>query len=125
MEHNHHQIVLIVDDEPVIRLVAAQALADAGFETIEAATADDALAILRQRGDVGVLFTDINMPGSIDGMDLARLVHEQWPAIRIVVTSGRALPGPVPDDGRFVGKPYSMGRMTQIISEVSGTLPQG
>ena len=103
MEHNHHQIVLIVDDEPVIRLVAAQALADAGFETIEAATADDALAILRQRGDVGVLFTDINMPGSIDGMDLARLVHEQWPAIRIVVTSGRALPGPVPDDGRFVG----------------------
>ena len=103
----------------MIRLFAAQGLEDAGFEVVEADNADHALDILRSRQDVGVLFTDINMPGSVDGLELARVVHERWPAIQIVVTSGRALSGPVPDDGRFMGKPYSVQQMTDVIGELS------
>ena len=118
MERTNRQIVLIVDDEPVIRLIAAQGLEDAGFEVVEADSADNALAILRSRADVGVLFTDVNMPGSLDGMALARLVHQEWPAIEIVVTSGRNLTGTVPDDGKFMEKPYTIKEMADVITGV-------
>ena len=112
-------VVLLVDDEPVIRMVASQGLEDAGFEVIEADCAESALEILKTRADVSVLFTDVNMPGALDGMDLARLVHERWPAIQLVVTSGRGLSTAVPDDGRFVAKPYSIEEMTQAVTDVA------
>lgn len=112
-------VVLLVDDEPVIRMVASQGLEDAGFQVIEADCAESALEILRMRADVGVLFTDVNMPGALDGLDLARLVHERWPAIQLVLTSGRGLSVPVPDDGRFVAKPYSIKEMTEAVTKVA------
>lgn len=112
-------VVLLVDDEPVIRMVASQGLEDAGFEVIEADCAENALEILKTRADVGVLFTDVNMPGALDGLDLARLVHERWPAIQLVLTSGRGLSVPVPDDGRFVAKPYSIKEMTEAVIQVA------
>lgn len=112
-------VVLLVDDEPVIRMVASQGLEDAGFEVIEADCAESALEILKTRADVGVLFTDVNMPGALDGLDLARLVHERWPAIQLVLTSGRGLSVPVPDDGRFVAKPYSIEEMTEVVTQVA------
>jgi CheY-like chemotaxis protein len=119
MTQARNVLVLLVDDEPLVLLVATESLEDAGFEVVEAADAAEALVVLRSRSDVGVLFTDVNMPGQIDGLDLAELVHRHWPSIKLVVTSGRGLARSVPDEGRFMGKPYSMREMTDLIGEVS------
>jgi DNA-binding NtrC family response regulator len=108
-------LVLLVDDEAIIRLVSAERLEDAGFEVLEAATADDALKILNQRSNVEVVFTDVNMPGAMDGLALAELVHERWPDIKLVVTSGRALPRAIPRTGCFLTKPYTGAQMTAVI----------
>jgi CheY-like chemotaxis protein len=74
-------IVLIVEDEPIIRMNAADYVADFGIEPLEAATADEALAILGSRPDIDVVFTDVNMPGSMDGLELSRLISERWPRV--------------------------------------------
>lgn len=102
--------VLVVEDEPLIRAVGLDALEEAGYEVIEAKDADEAVRILEMLGEVHVLFTDIRMPGSMDGLALARLVHERWPAMKILVTSGDTLPktGQIPDDGHFLPKPYRL-----------------
>ncbi len=111
--------VLIVEDEPLVRLGAVRAIEDAGFEVIEAANADEAIRILENRGDIRVVFTDVHMPGSIDGLKLAHAVRNRWPPIRIIVTSGH---GPVseqdlPDGGRFFAKPYDSTQITDTIRE--------
>lgn len=113
-------LVLLVEDEVIIRLLAAENLADAGYDVVEAACVTDALAILGGRDDVGVLFTDVNMPGDLDGMDLAEMVHSRWPEIKLVVTSGKPQGRRVPDDGRFLRKPYSVDQMTASIRAASG-----
>ena len=95
---------------------------DAGFEVLEAENADTALHLLERRGDeVAALFTDIHMPGSMDGLELARTVHERWPHIVPVVTSGRLRlrDSDVPDSGRFIDKPY---RMAEVVSAVRDAL---
>jgi CheY-like chemotaxis protein len=122
MGRKQQPLVLVVEDEPFVRMIATEGLEDAGFEVIEAASADDALRILNSRDDVGVLFTDVNMPGSCDGVELARLVHERWPALRIVITSGRDRPpvGEIPDDGRFVAKPFRTDEVSGVIAELIG-----
>jgi CheY-like chemotaxis protein len=119
MEDKRNFLVLVVDDEPMVRIVATEGLEDAGFSVIEACSAEHALALLQTRGDVGALFTDVNMPGAMDGIGLARRVHELWPGVRIVVTSGRGLPEPVPDDGRFLRKPYSVDELAHVITEAA------
>lgn len=109
------QIVLVVEDEPGVRMLAIDSLEEAGITVVEAGNADEALEILKARSDVGVLFTDVNMPGSLDGLQLAELVHSRWPDIKLVVTSGRALERAVPDAGAFLGKPYALSHMTAVI----------
>jgi CheY-like chemotaxis protein len=79
---------LIVEDEFLLRLDSAETIGSAGFEVIRAANADDAIAILNARPDIHVVFTDIQMPGSMDGLKLARFVRNRWPPIKIVATSG-------------------------------------
>src|ERR1700709_1548649 len=81
--------VLIVEDEMILRMRAVDIVEDAGFSPIEAVNADDALAILESRSDIELLFTDIQMPGSIDGLNLAYAVHERWPSIKIILVSGQ------------------------------------
>jgi CheY-like chemotaxis protein len=110
-------IILIVEDEMIVRLIGSDTLLDAGYEVVEAATADEALQILEGHGDVEVLFTDIRMPGSMDGLELARVVHERWPAMKILVTSGDTFPprGAIADDGRFIAKPYSTAALRREI----------
>ena len=102
-------IVLVVDDEAVLRFIASDVLEDSGFQVLEAEDAKAALEVLAAHPDVQVLFTDINMPGRLDGLDLAREAHMRWPSLKLVVTSGRPKPADraIPDDGRFVAKPYS------------------
>src|ERR1700710_405093 len=81
-------VILVVEDELLIRLNAVEMLDEAGFEVVEAANADEAIAILEGRLDITVVFTDIQMPGSMDGSKLAAAVRDRWPPIKIVATSG-------------------------------------
>jgi two-component system, response regulator PdtaR len=101
--------ILVVEDEPLVRLVGTLLLADAGFNVIEACNAEEALRVLEASSDVRIVFTDVEMPGALDGFGLARCVHERWPSIGVIVTSGRAEP-PRQKTGRnelFVAKPYA------------------
>src|SRR5437868_6533693 len=82
-------VILVVEDEFLIRMATADVIRDAGFEVLEAADADGAIAILESRGDIRVVFTDIHMPGSMDGAKLAQAVRQRWPPVRIIATSGR------------------------------------
>ncbi len=100
--------VLIVEDEPLVRLCAVETVEAAGFTVIEAANADEAIRILENRRDIRVVFTDIHMPGSMDGLKLAHAVRDRWPPIKIIVTSGREILAEqgLPAGGRFFAKPY-------------------
>src|SRR3982075_3368543 len=84
--------VLIVEDEMMLRMRAVDIVEDAGFTPLEAVNADDALALLESRSDIELLFTDIQMPGSMNGLKLAHAVHERWPAIKIILVSGQVAP---------------------------------
>ena len=102
-------VVLVVDDEPLVRMLGVEVLEDAGFAVVEAGDAAEALDKLRSHPDVRVLFTDVNMPGELNGLELARLVHERRPDIRLLVASGQVRPTPaeVPDGGQFLPKPWN------------------
>lgn len=101
-------------------MMATDMLEDAGFSVLEAASADEALEILENRSDIGVLFTDMEMPGSMNGFGLADRVAERWPHIRLVITSGRCRPAPrdVPDHGMFVPKPYLVEQVLNAFDKV-------
>ena len=100
--------ILVVEDEFLIRLAAVAALDHAGFEVLDAGSAEEALSLLVRRADVAVLFTDINMPGRMNGLDLAFEVRRRWPAIGLLLTSGNARPSDLKMLGgaRFLAKPY-------------------
>jgi two-component system, response regulator PdtaR len=110
--------ILVVEEEALLRMDAAGLLEENGFGVLEAANADSALKLLETRDDVRLLFTGIQMPGSCDGMDLARQVHARWPHILLVITSVQDKPDPaeIPDDGRFVAKPY---QPNELLGEVN------
>jgi two-component sensor histidine kinase/CheY-like chemotaxis protein len=116
--------VLVVEDEMLLRIRAVDIVEDAGFTPIEAANADEALAILESRSDVDLLFTDIQMPGSMDGLKLAHAVHERWPFIKIILVSGKLTPtdSERPTDSRFFGKPLEV---NQMIAEIQDMIGQG
>jgi CheY-like chemotaxis protein len=100
--------VLVVEDEPLLRINAVEVIEDAGFEVLEAADADEAIEILESRPDIHVIFTDIQMPGSMDGIKLAHAVRGRWPPIKIIATSGHVnvRSDDLPEGGRFLPKPY-------------------
>ena len=110
-------VVLVVEVDALVRLYAVEMLEDAGLTTVEASDADEAWGILERRDDIGVLFTDIDMPGSMCGKTLAARVHASWPDIRLVLTSGRhrLADDEVPDHGLFVSKPYGTGDVVEAI----------
>jgi CheY-like chemotaxis protein len=112
-------VILIVEDELLIRMNAVEMIEEA-YEVVEAANADEAIAILERRLDITVLFTDIQMPGSMDGLKLAAAVRDRWPPILIVATSGHVKLGPddLPQGGRFLPKPYSPAEITRILREL-------
>jgi CheY-like chemotaxis protein len=106
-------IVLVVEDEPLLRMLAVEAVEAAGFVAIEARDADEAVAVLESRSDISLLFTDIDMPGSMNGLKLAHAVRGRWPPIKILVVSGkvRLQSSELPSSSRFVGKPYRAAAM--------------
>ncbi len=100
--------ILVVEDEPLVRFTSALLLEDAGFIVIEACDADAALRVLEANHDIRIVFTDVEMPGALDGLGLARCVHERWPSIGVIVTSGRFRPssGDMGANELFIAKPY-------------------
>jgi CheY-like chemotaxis protein len=113
--------VLIVEDEFLLRMDAVDIIAAAGFEAIEASNADEAIEILEARRDIAVVFTDIQMPGSMDGLKLARAVRGRWPPIKIVATSSVDVgEADLPAGGRFLPKPYSPVQITGVLRELTG-----
>jgi CheY-like chemotaxis protein len=115
-------VVLVVEDETLLRWHAVAMIEDAGFDVIEAGNAAEAISVLEARTDIRVIFTDIQMPGSIDGLRLAHLVRNRWPPIKIIATSGqlRLRDYELPEGGRFLPKPYSVGQITGTLRELLG-----
>ena len=114
--------VLIVEDEPLLRLHAVDIVEEAGFFAIEAKNADEAVAILESRSDIMLLFTDVQMPGSMDGIKLAHAVRNKWPPIKIVVVSGHieVNRNDLPADSRFFGKPFEAAKMISELRSLIG-----
>lgn len=114
-------VVLIVEDEPLLLMMAVALVEDSGFEAIEAKDADEAVAILTQREDIRILFTDIDMPGSMDGIGLARKVRECRPDVEIIIVSGRVRPGSnvLPARSMFFSKPYNTGQVAQQLHRMA------
>ena len=114
-------VVLIVEDDFLIRMNAAQMIADGGFDVVEAASADEALLILEDRLDITVVFTDIQMPGSMDGLKLAAAIRGRWPPIKIIATSGLVdvRRDDLPEGGRFLLKPYSPEQIVRTLRELA------
>jgi CheY-like chemotaxis protein len=115
-------VVLIVEDEFLLRMNAVDMIKAAGFEAVEAANADEAIEILETRRDITVVFTDIQMPGSMDGLKLARAVRGRWPPIKIVATSGlvTVAESDLPEGSRFLSKPYSPEQIAGVLREMVG-----
>jgi CheY-like chemotaxis protein len=114
-------IVLVVEDEPLLRLLAMDVVEDAGFEALYAANADEAVAILETRTDVRIVFTDVDMPGSMDGIKLAAAVRGRWPPIAIIVVSGHVQVdlADLPDGSRFFRKPYNSEHVIVALREMA------
>ena len=115
-------VVLVVEDEMLLRMCAVDMVEDAGYIPVEAADADQAVAILESRSDIALMFTDIQMPGSMDGLGLAHSVHERWPPIKIIMVSGqlKLANTDIPTDSRFFEKPFEAGEMIAEMQSMIG-----
>ena len=115
-------IVLVVEDEMVLRMRAVDIVEDAGFVPVEAVSADEAMKILESRDDISLLFTDIQMPGSMDGLKLAHAANKRWPHIKIILVSGQiaVTDADKPDDSRFFPKPLEIQQMIRELQEMVG-----
>src|SRR3979490_685249 len=115
-------VVLVVEDEMLLRMRAVDMVEDAGYTSVEAVDADEAVAILESRSDVALMFTDIQMPGSMDGLKLAHAVYKRWPPIKIILVSGQLKPADIdiPADSRFYGKPLEAKEMIAELQSMIG-----
>ncbi len=102
-------VVLVVEDEPILRMMAVDMVEDAGFEAVEATDATEAVRILETRLDIRIVFTDVDMPRGIDGLRLAALIRHRWPPIEIIVTSGFVTEEglALPERAVYFSKPYA------------------
>jgi CheY-like chemotaxis protein len=114
--------VLVVEDEMLLRMRAVDMVEDAGYISVEAVDAEAAFAILESRPGIGLLFTDIQMPGKMDGLQLAHAVHERWPAIKIILVSGqlKLSESDIPPRSRFFGKPLQADEMIAEMQSMIG-----
>ncbi|MGA1834358.1 response regulator [Rhizobium wenxiniae] len=119
-EEFRRPVALVVEDEPLQRMMAVDLVEEAGFDVIEATNADEAILLLETRLDIRVVFTDIDMPGSMDGMMLAAAVRKRWPPIEIIITPGhvRERDLVLPERGVFFPKPYDSERLSRKLVEL-------
>lgn len=113
--------VLVVEDEPIIRMDIVDQLEDLGFKTFQAANASEALILIEANTDIQVIFTDVDMPGGMDGLKLAAMVRDRWPPIKIIVTSGHRQVGlsDLPAESRFFSKPYTGEAVASALREMA------
>jgi CheY-like chemotaxis protein len=118
-------VVLVVEDEALIRMHAVCMIEEAGFAAVEACNADEAIGILESRDDIRAVFTDINMAGSMDGWKLAHAIRRRWPPLHLIVTSGVSVQdkGKMPVKGRFIAKPYTAAQLTAALRDLFGGSP--
>lgn len=111
--------VLVVEDEPLVRRMAAEIISNAGWTALEARNSREALALLGHRPDVKVLFTDLELPGAMSGMQLSERVHRIRPDVELVVTSARGSVArrQIPDEGTFLRKPYRLSDLVRVLRE--------
>jgi CheY-like chemotaxis protein len=117
------QVVLVVEDEPLLRMLAVEVVEQAGFTAIEARDADEAVVLLESLSDITLLFRDVNMPGSMDGLKLAHAVRDRWPPIKILVVSGkqRLQSSDLPSNSCFIGKPYQTSALVDELRSMAGS----
>jgi CheY-like chemotaxis protein len=110
-------IALVVEDDPLLRMLAVEVVEEAGYTAIEARDGHEAVVLLESRADIALLFTDIDMPGSMDGLKLAHAVRNRWPPIKILIVSGKQQlqNGDLPSNSCFFGKPY---RTAALVEEL-------
>jgi len=115
-------VILVVEDEFLVRMLAVAVAQDSGFDVLSAGTADEAIEILESRSDIRLVFTDVNMPGSMDGLRLAHAVRNRWPPVELIVTSGHShiRKDELPERGRFFAKPYDIHALSQAFQEMAG-----
>jgi CheY-like chemotaxis protein len=109
--------VLVVEDEPLVRHTICEGLAYEGYEVLTAANADEAIKILESRTDISTVFTDVEMPGSMDGLKLAAAVRNRWPPVNIVITTGKSRPSDsqMPRNSQFIAKPYQTAHVLRAL----------
>ncbi len=112
-------VVLVVEDEALVRSIMADTLQEEGLTTIEACNAEEAIQVLEARSDICVVLTDAEMPPGRRGFELAKEVSQRWPNIRVVISSGRAWPGPgdMPETAVFLPKPWTSEILVQCVWE--------
>lgn len=105
---NGKAVVLVVEDSAIIRMGAVDLVQSAGYEALEASNADEAIRILESRADIDLVFTDVQMPGTMDGIKLSHYIHDRWPPVKLIVASGMAIleESSLPEGSRFFSKPY-------------------
>ena len=121
---NRRPVILVVEDHAFIRMSAVDFLSAAGFETLEAESADHAILILETRQDIHLVFTDVEMPGTMDGLKLAHYIRNRWPPVKLIVASGKMLvdESHLPHGAHFFPKPYSD---SVIVEAMQGLLADG
>jgi two-component system, response regulator PdtaR len=110
--------ILVVEDEVLVRVLVAEELRLAGFSVIEAGRADEALTFIKADEQVDLVFSDIRMPGSLNGLQLAEILRDRYPDIPVILTSGNAFPGHIGIVEAFVPKPYEVAAVIALISEI-------
>ncbi|MBE7183051.1 MAG: response regulator [Methylobacterium mesophilicum] len=119
------KVVLVVEDEPLLRMMAVDMVEEAGFEAVEAWDAEEAIRILEGRLDIRVVFTDIDMPNGVDGLKLAAAIRDRWPPIEIIITSGKLWSRglKLPERAVFFPKPYQRDKvaaeMRRMVADVT------
>ena len=115
------EIVLIVEDDPLLRMLSSEMIQEDGYDVVEAGHAEEAILILETRPDIDIMFTDINMPGSMDGLKLAHYVRDRWPPIRIITTTGRSdlALDVLPSNSQFLPKPYQASDITAALHRLA------
>ncbi len=114
-------LVLVVEDEPLLRLHAVSLIEDAGFDTVQAGSAAEAIALLESNASIKIVFTDIDLPGDMDGLLLAAAIRHRWPPVELVLTSGHIKVGDadLPARGHFLSKPYDGERLIHTLESLS------
>jgi two-component system, response regulator PdtaR len=113
-------VILIVEDESLVRMLAVIVAEDNGFDVLSAATADEAIKVLESRSDVRLVFTDVNLPGSMNGLRLAHAIRGRWPPVELLVTSAvsNITAKDLPERGRFLAKPYDVAALSEAFHQV-------